>query len=205
MKRYLALGGLMGPVIFTIIVVVCAGLRPDYSHVHSFISELGAKGTPNDQLMNFAGFMPTGFLLTLFGIYLFVSLRNRLISKVGSALMTVFGLGVIMAGIFSCDPGCPLGGSTEAVIHDRVSAIAFNSAILGVLLLGFSFGTPSEFRRLKFYSIISAVLAAIFLVAMISTFETRNFTGIWQRFLLLTIFAWTSVAGIHTFKKCQSS
>jgi hypothetical protein len=42
--RLLALGGVAGPVLFTTLVIVCAALRPGYSHLYPFMSELGAPG-----------------------------------------------------------------------------------------------------------------------------------------------------------------
>ena len=61
--KILTLGGLMGPILFTITILVSAYLRTDYSHMHNFVSELGATNTPNEQLMNFAGFIISGLLI----------------------------------------------------------------------------------------------------------------------------------------------
>src|SRR6266545_6315049 len=43
--RILALGGVLGPVLFAAVVGVCSALRPGYSHITQFISEHGATGT----------------------------------------------------------------------------------------------------------------------------------------------------------------
>jgi len=43
--KFLALGGVIGPVLFTLIVLICASLRPEYNHITHLISELGATGT----------------------------------------------------------------------------------------------------------------------------------------------------------------
>ncbi len=58
--RILLLGGVIGPVLFTLVVVVAAAMRADYSHVHQFISELGATGSSHADFMNYAGFVPAG-------------------------------------------------------------------------------------------------------------------------------------------------
>ena len=148
----LALGGLLGPALFTLVTVISAELRPDYNHIHEFISALGASETANQQLMNFAGFIPSGILIALFGISLFIGLPKPLLSKIGSLLIIVFGLGMVTAGIYSCDPGCLADGTAESIIHGKVSAITFPSAILGILLLGFSFGKQIGFRKYRLYS-----------------------------------------------------
>ncbi|MDH4092099.1 MAG: DUF998 domain-containing protein, partial [Cyclobacteriaceae bacterium] len=68
--KFLALGGIAGPVLFTTVTLICASLRPGFNHVSQFISELGATGTPNARLMNFAGFMPSGAMIAAFGVSL---------------------------------------------------------------------------------------------------------------------------------------
>ncbi len=61
--RFLALGGAAGPVLFATAVVVSGELRPEYSHVTRFMSELGEAGGSRSYLMNYGGFIPAGLLL----------------------------------------------------------------------------------------------------------------------------------------------
>src|SRR5215217_7662438 len=65
---FLSLAGLTGPLLFTIITLICSSLRPNYDHMNEFISELGATGTSHADLMNFAGFIPSGILMATFGV-----------------------------------------------------------------------------------------------------------------------------------------
>ncbi len=89
--RILALGGVGGPVLFAAVVLVCAALRPDYSHSMQVMSALGETGGPNALLMNAAGFVPTGLLLMGFAISL-----SRLVPR--TALATA---GALFLGLFS--------------------------------------------------------------------------------------------------------
>ncbi|WP_430682209.1 DUF998 domain-containing protein [Maribacter halichondriae] len=66
---------------FTIAVIVSASLRTDYDHLHNFISELGATETANESLMNFFGFVPSGLLIDLFGLSLFLLLPKKQCQK----------------------------------------------------------------------------------------------------------------------------
>jgi len=200
MKKLAVLGGIVGPILFTVVVIISSSLRTDYNHLHNFISELGATETANDILMNFLGFVPSGLLIGLFGLSLLLFLPKKTMPKIGALLIMVFGLGMAVAGLFSCDAGCPPNGSMESIIHDRVSAVTFISAILGILLLGFSFRKIEMYRGIARYSIVSGIISAILLVTMISSFESKNFTGLWQRLLLLSIFIWTSITAIRTYK-----
>ncbi|WP_273566746.1 DUF998 domain-containing protein [Maribacter sp. Hal144] len=120
--------------------------------------------------------------------------------KIGALLITVFGLGMAVAGLFSCDAGCPPNGSTESIIHDRVSAITFVSAIVGIILLGFSFRKINQYQALAWYSIVSGIISAVLLILMISSFESKNLTGLWQRLLLLSIFIWICLVALRTYR-----
>lgn len=198
----LALGGVIGPILFVLAVIISAALRPDYNHLHEFMSALGASESPTEHLMNFVGFIPPGLLIALFGFSLFTQMRlsKSHLSIIGSLLIIAFGLGMITAGIYSCDGDCFDGITTEGIIHGKVSAITFPSAILGILFLGISFRKQKAFRKFMWFTLISAVLAGTFMVKMIGTFETRTFTGLWQRLLLFTVFTWTAVIGIDIYK-----
>ena len=76
--RHLALGGVGGPLLFSVMTIVTGALRGEYSHLTQFISELGADGTPYSGLMNYAGFVPAGLLIAGFGAALATTLpRDR--------------------------------------------------------------------------------------------------------------------------------
>ncbi|MDX1542959.1 MAG: DUF998 domain-containing protein [Christiangramia sp.] len=194
-----------GSVLFTTITIISASLHSDYDHLNNFISELGATGSSTEWIMNYLGFIPSGICFVLFALALLIVVSKSWISRIGSVLFMVFGIGMTLAGIFSCDPGCPPVGSIESGIHDGVSAIAFMSAILGTILPGFSFKKSKEFQNIWLYSIITGLFALIFMLVMISTFESKNLTGLWQRLYLLTIFLWTVITGLKIHKNYAAS
>ena len=203
--KFLALGGIAGPVLFTTVTLICASLRPGFNHVSQFISELGATGTPNARLMNFAGFMPSGAMIAAYGVSLILLLPKGLLARTGSVWITLFGLGVIVAGSFSCDPGCPRVGSLENTIHDQISGPVFLSAIIGMLLLGISFRNSPLWRGLWVYSVLSALLSFGFIVALVNSIDSYTLTGMWQRLLLATIFLWCGIVGQQVFKLAENT
>lgn len=199
--RFAALGGVAGPVLFTIVMLICAGLRPDYSHVSQFMSELGATGTPNAQLMNYAAFLPGGTLLAVFGLSIAILVSRHPLSIVASGLLTLFGAGVAAAGFFSCDPGCPqAGGSLQNLIHDRLGPLSFLSAIVAVGLLAVHFRRLGEWQSVWVYSAISSLVAFLSLVLLASSLESRDLTGLWQRLLVGTLYTWCAVIGLRAFR-----
>lgn len=202
--RNLALGGLIGPLIFVLATLVNAGLRSDYNHVSQFISELGATDTSHAMLMNISGFLPFGLLMIGFGISLFSLMPRGISFRIGSFLIVIFGLGVTLAGLFSCDTGCPDSGSIENSIHNQVSAVAFFSVILGTGVLSISFKSHAAWKPFWIYSFLTFVASAGFLAAMINSFEASTHNGMWQRLLLLTLFVWFGVLGVKLHRKPRS-
>ncbi|MDX1684090.1 MAG: DUF998 domain-containing protein [Saprospiraceae bacterium] len=206
-KRHqsLALGGIAGPVIFTIVIIIGAALRSDYNHLHNFISELGATGTSNAWLMNYVGFLASGILITLFGIALISSLPKKAMTMTGSILILLFGVGMFFDSFFSCDPGCPPNGSQEALMHDGISFFMFLFAIIGTILLGLSFRKLPLWKGFSTYSIVTGIVALIFLILMIYSMDSRVLTGLWQRLHLLTVFLWMVLIGLHIYNLPDSA
>ena len=198
-NQILALGGVAGPLVFIINTQVWGRLRPNYDQSVQFISELGATGTLNAQYMNYFGFIPSGILLSMFGIALFSQFPKQPVSRAGALLITLFGAGIVLAGFFSCDQGCPVQGSRESMLHNQISAAAFVSSIIGLVLVGSSFIRRRQLRRLGVYTMVSALMAATFLLLMINSVDSRHITGTWQRLLLLALFQWMAFVGWHMY------
>lgn len=199
--KYFSLGGLFASVLFTLMTLICSGLRPGYDHTNQFISELGATNTLYAALMNYAGFIPSGLMIILFAISLLSLLPRSVAGRFGGVLVSIFGTGVILAGFFSCDQGCPQeDGSFENMMHNAVSGPAFLSVIIGILLLAFAFRKSIRWSRLWIYSLISSLIAGLFMILLLSSIESRELTGLWQRLLLATVFLWLSIISINLFR-----
>jgi hypothetical protein len=164
------------------------------------MSDLGATGSPNAEFMNYIGFKLSGVMIVSFGISLFILLPKHLISRIGSVLVTLFGIGMVVVGFFSCDIGCPREGSLENTIHDQIAGPTFLSVIIGILLLGISFRKHFILKRLWVYSVITSLLSFGFMAGLINAIESNYLIGIWQRMLLATIFTWCVVLGLKIFK-----
>ncbi|NTU81059.1 MAG: DUF998 domain-containing protein [Chloroflexales bacterium] len=203
--RVLAGGGVAGPILFSVITIVAAALRPDYSHITSFISELGASGTPHAPLMNYLGFVPAGLFLAAFGIALVRATSQHVLAVVGAVLVGLFGVGVAVSGIVSCDPGCPVpGGSLENAAHNVIGPLSFIALACGVGLLGAAFRRLPYFRPVSRYSLVTSILGLLFIVAIVGSLEAKTLTGLWQRLFLATLFLWCAVIGIRVARDHRS-
>jgi hypothetical membrane protein len=198
--RILALGGVAGPIVFGVAVVVAASLRPGYSHAANMISELGAQGTPYAGLMNYAGFVPSGLLLAAFGVALAGALPPHRFPRAATVLVMLFGIGIVAAGVFSCDAGCPQStGTLDNRIHDRIAPATFVSLIVAAGMLGFRFRRLADWRDLAGYSLLTSAVALILLIVLASSLQSRVLTGLWQRLMLTSMFLWCAIVGVRAY------
>ena len=192
--RYMSLGGIAGPLVFVVVVIVCGALRPGYNHMTQFISELGEHGGAYAALMNYGGFMPMAVLLVLFAVALVTRLPRTPLSLLGALLVAVFAVGVFAAGINSCDPGCVGAPPTRAQqLHTKVSIIAFRSLILATFVWGLYFWRLASWRRFAYYTLLTGVLAVGLLFGMITSIPERAVTGLMQRLFLGSLFLWLAL------------
>ncbi len=199
--RVLALGGVAGPVLFATAVVACAALRPEYSHTTQLMSELGETDGSHAYLMNYGGFVPAGILLIAFAVSLFRSFGDTWASVLGALLVGTFGAGIMAAGIFSCDPGCPREGlSVEASAHRVVSYAAFGAGILAPVVWATRFRQLTQWKPLWVYSLLSSGAAIVFLALTASAAESRVLAGLWQRLFLGVLYLWCAIVGVRTFQ-----
>lgn len=110
-------------------------LRPDYSPLAQYISELGATGAPDADWVNGAGYLPSGVLLALALASFWRHWRPRGVQAVGSALLFREPLAWIGSAVFPCDPGCPGQGSTAQNLHSLLALLTYTGTGLGVTLL----------------------------------------------------------------------
>lgn len=194
MRRYLILGGIAGPALFATLTIVCGSLRPDYNHVTQFISELGETGGEFATLMNYVGFMSSAALILLFAMAIVPGFTQTALTKIGALLVAIYAVSMFAAGVFSCDTGCaPTQPSNAQVLHDIVSIIAFPALIAAALVWGFGFLRMPEWRRFGVYSLGTATISTVLLIAMVNTEETRAGTGLLQRIFLGVLFLWLAL------------
>ena len=194
----MALGGIAGPAVFTAVVLASGAMRPGYSHLHQFISELGASGTTGSALMNLGGFLPTGILLLLFASSTRSLIRGDAVAALGSVLFHFFAVGVFIAGLVRCDAGCPIAtGSLPNLLHGFASPVAFLCAVGAMACLGWALRLRPGWTAVGRFSLGSAALALVFMLMLTLSLGTRDQVGFWQRLLLVTVFVWCVVVALR--------
>jgi hypothetical membrane protein len=165
LRRLGVLCGVLSPVLWLSLIGVAGAMRPEFSHVIHYISELGERGSSAEFLMRYAAFGFTGFLYLCFSAALMASFRDRWPALLSAWLIGLDGLGRMGAGVFPCDPGCA-GLSAGQELHHLFATIGFVSGILAALAWGVVFRLGGGSRPMAWYSVATGLLALAFLLLM---------------------------------------
>jgi hypothetical membrane protein len=195
----LVAGGILAPILWVTVFLSVGSLRPGYSHTRQYISALAERGSSTQLLMQVAGFLVQGVLLAGFGIAMGLS-SGSVAAGVSASLVTVAGLAKMLAGIFVPAPCCsavPASMSTQ--IHNLAGAIHFLPLGCAAALCGVS-GTTifgSRVTWLKWYSLVSAVLAVSLPPLLISTrIAGSGDVGLFQRASFGVLNLWVLVCAV---------
>lgn len=100
-RKLIASLGILANLMFWPLMFVMASVRPDYSHLHQAISELGSIGAPRMWVWNVFGYIIPGLLLAAFGWGLVRLLRSG--SRTAAGLLALAGIGLALTGVFPAD------------------------------------------------------------------------------------------------------
>lgn len=156
-----------------LVIVAGAALKPGYSHVANFISELGASGTPYGSLVSLAGFLPVGLLLAAFLLLAAPFVRVRGTSRAGYWLLLSQAVAYVGVAFAPCDAGCPAEGSAIQQLHNLLSLLTYVAAGVGLFMLA---SAPSLSRTAKVALVLAGIgwLLAFFLMLSPGLAEWRG-------------------------------
>jgi len=190
--RYMMAGIIAGP-FFIVVALLQAFTRQGFDwvrHPASMLS-LGELGW-----IQIANFVLTGIFFILCGIGLSGVLKEGIGRKWVSRLFVLFGVALIMGGVFTPDPGLgfPLGApegpakemSWHSIIHGFAPILGFTSQTAALIILAKRFGSQEK-KVLKFLTIVVAV-------AMFGLAVVPNFTADWEKGVFNFLPLWAAVA-----------
>lgn len=193
----LLLVGVVAAVVFVVVLLVEGALRPGYNPTYHTGSEL--------ELGERGWIQRANFQLMGVGVFAFaVGVRRTLNTDVGTALLAIFGIGMIVAGVFvpAAVRGYPPGTQSETLAkltwqhqaHNVVSGPVAFFALCGACL--------TLAARLdgawRLYTVLTAVagLTMTLWTAVAFQKDAAN-TGLVQRGLILVYWSWIVLLGIH--------
>ncbi len=208
--------GAIGPLLFILVFLIEGATRPGYSAWRNYVSSLSL----SDQgWMQIANFLVCGLLSLCFAIGLRQVLRSGRGSIWGPLLLGLFGLSLIVAGLFVTDPslGYPPGthGGGPQTLHGTVHG--FNGLIVFSLLPAASFVLARRFagdpnwKGWAPYSIITGVLVVVFFIASTaaSVLDERGIfpgapTGLLQRIGIIVGWGWIALLALRLLRQMRS-
>jgi hypothetical membrane protein len=197
--RLLTFCGAVGAALFVGVFTLESATRPGYDPLRNMVSELSLS---DDGWMQIANFLMIGTLLLAFSTGLRRSLRGRRGATWGPRILRVTAIGMLLAGVFACDPGLaypagapaglPLGtGSWHGQLHALAGFVVFFSLPAAVLVLARAF--PGE-HSWTVYSLATVMLAfAAFIASNISAMHDIPLAGLFQRVCIVLYLSWVAV------------
>ncbi len=196
-QAVLAICGIAGPVLFAVVIVILAALRPGYSHLSGTISGLGAVGAPNAVFVT-ADFVVLGALLVAFAVGLHRGIGEGRGSRVGPALLAVGGVGFVLWG-FPADFEDPQ--SFTALVHGIGGFIAF-ALIVAPFFVSRRLRRVDAWRDLSSYSLVTGVVAVpVFVVSLILIgVEDSSIIGAVQRLFFGVLLLWVVILAVRLLR-----
>jgi hypothetical protein len=205
--RWLALGAVIGPVLFTLAWLVLGFVSPGYTlwdiHVENYspisqpISGLGLSLTA--PYMN-AAFVVGGLLIMVGALGIFQNIRDM--SPVTrwscTVLLALTGLGMMLSGIFTLETILP---------HTMGFLLGTGTPVLSFLVIGLSLRRIPHWRRLGSWLLVGSPVTLLLLVQSFGNFDPvaagagRGVAGLVQRILVTEVLAWIVAMGLKAFRR----
>ncbi len=197
--RWLALGAVAGPVLFTLAWIVLGPLRPGYSPVSQPISALAIG--PNGVYMH-AAFLLNGLLGIVGVVAVFQGARQEvgaIVRWTCAVLLLLSPLGFLWAGIFTMD---------HLALHNVGAQLAMSTPIISFLIVGLLMRRSPSWRRFGAWMLLGSPLALALLIgftmsvplAQLQTGAGGGSFGLWQRALAIKVQAWFVALGWRAFR-----
>lgn len=215
--RFLIACGAIGPLLFILVFLVEGAIRPGYSAWHNFVSDLGESGQGWIQIANF---LICGLLVFCFAIGLRQVLRTGKGAVWGPLLLGIFGLSLIVAGIFVTDPSLgyyPPGTSSSThtlhgTIHGANAPVAFGSLALAIFVLAWRFASDRQWRGWAWYSLVTGILLIVFFIGCLvaAVLDEHGIlpnspTGLLERIAIIIGWVWLALLAIRLLRQMRLS
>lgn len=201
MARWLALAGVVGPILYVVIFTLAGFLRPGYSPVRQSISTLGVGA--NAWLLN-TDALVFGALLFAFAIGFFL-LMQQVINKGGLitclVLLILSSIGAINTALF------PAASGTAGLHWTLGFLLGLLPLVVVYAIAGWQWRQVSDWRGCSWYSLATALGSVVFILLSFILLAPRSASGgpssqiggLVERILVLIVFAWHVVVGWRLF------
>jgi hypothetical membrane protein len=192
--RWLLLAGVIGPVLFIVVLLIEGWTRPGYDpqRMYGSLLSLGDQGW-----QQIANFLVAGVLFVAAAFGWRRSMPDGPGCRWVPILLGLAGIGLLVAGVFVTDPsngyppgtglGRPTAYSWHGVLHDLASVFVFFGLPVAMFIMARRFG--GEGGRWSLYSVASGVAM---LLAFVGMFAFPDWLGLMQRVAIVIGFGWVA-------------
>ena len=189
----LALAGMVGPLVLVALDIAASVSEPKYSLIRDSISALGLTSLGWIQTI---GFVIFGLLVEIFTAGLFLNIRRRHLFDLGIGLLTFFGFGLALIGLFRTDPtGALPTWSGRIHVWAAYSVLGLFPVALALLLS--SIRNDPNWRGLFHYTIVTGILAFALAVGRLFLPQNISWFGLYERILVANVLIWLEIIGIR--------
>ena len=206
MTRALLACGIVGPVLFVATFLIAGATRAGYDPGRNLVSQLS---TGDGGWVQIANFIVCGVLIVAMSVGLIRSFGLT----VTAVMIAVFGLAMIVAGVFVTDPGFgyPPGAlerrTLHGEIHDDVSIVAFIS--LGLAPLSAT-ATQKSFAW-RGFSALTGIVVFLFIIATaiaVNNAQDGSWpnapTGLLQRISVVAGLGWVAALSYRSLSSART-
>lgn len=182
---------------FALSIAAAGALYPGYSHLRDTISALAATDSPSAWIM-IAGFLALAAGTMAAGLTLWVRLRTGIAGRIGAAMVTLAGAGMVVAGLAQQDcseivdtcAAAEVAGTVSGhhVVHQLVSLAVFVVLAIALVVLARGLRTSRVWARLAVPTRVAGLVALVATVVMVTVGFGDG--GLVQRLLVTLLFGW---------------
>lgn len=199
LRRLGILCGILSPFLWLSLIGLAGSMRPEFSHVTHFVSELGERGSSTEVMMRYAAFGFTGFLYLCFASALLATFRGGWWFTLAAGLIGLDGVGRMGAGVFACDPGCN-GLSSSQELHRLFATVGFLSAILASVTWGVVLRRLNWSLAMFWYSVGTGGLALSLLILMSWGRNPIRAPGLYEHLATAVLSLWVFVFAMRLWR-----
>ena len=195
--QILAICGMLSPIIYTAMWIICGSLDSNYSHIRDDISSLFAVGAPNRRLSQ-----SLVIIESVLSFLFFIGLHPGINDGGGSILGPIFLiissiLGILVALFFPLDEG---GEFTTYKGKGHIALVVLMGlfAIAGMVTLWIRLQFVPGWSGFALYSLISAI-ASLIGVIISSIFAAGKYRGIIERIMVTPYQLFYFILGLMVF------
>ncbi|HEU0000416.1 MAG TPA: DUF998 domain-containing protein [Ktedonobacteraceae bacterium] len=214
--RLLIACGVVGPLLFIVVFLIEGAIRPGYSAWHNFVSDLSQS---NQGWVQIANFLICGVFILCFALGLRQVFRSGKGAVWGPVLLGIFGLLLLIAGIFVTDPSLgyyPAGTSSSfqtlhGTIHGTNAPLVFGSLAIAIFVLARRFASDPAWRGWAFYSLVTGIIFTVSFIAclVVALLDMRGVlpnspTGLLERVAIIAGWGWIALLALRLLSQMRS-